>query len=113
MPVSITVREAAQQLLTSQNKDFLVIDNGTPAGTIGREQIIKAIAESGESGLVSDAMDKDLLFLDVNISIEEGLREFQLKGKRLALVTENNQLVGVVDTDNIAEFLMINKVRRR
>jgi Zn-dependent protease/CBS domain-containing protein len=113
MPGGITVREAAQQLLSSQNKDFLIIDNGKPVGTIGREQIIKAIAEAGENGSVNDAMDKDLLLLDINLSIEEGWREFQLRGKRLALVTENGQLAGVVDTDNIAEFLMINKVKRR
>lgn len=113
MPASATMREAAQILLTTQNKDFLVIENGKPIGSIDREQIIKAIAERGEASYVNDAMDTGLLVLDVKMPIEDAWHEFQAKGKRLALVVEHGEFVGVVDTDNIAEFLMINKAKSR
>ena len=113
MPGELTIREAAQQLLAGQNKDFLVIENGQPAGTIGREQIIQAIASLGETATVHQAMDRDILRLDANVSIEAAWREFVLKNKKLALVTEGNQLAGVVDIDNIAEFLMINRAKVR
>ncbi|MFZ5969992.1 MAG: site-2 protease family protein [Bacteroidota bacterium] len=111
MAGALTIREAAQQLLAGQNKDFLVIENNQPAGTIGREQIIRAIAELGETATVHQAMDKELLQLDINLSIEAAWREFVLKNKKLALVTDGGQLAGVVDTDNIAEFLMINRAK--
>jgi Zn-dependent protease/CBS domain-containing protein len=113
MSGTLSIREAAQQLLTTQNKDFLVIADNNPVGTIGREQIIRAIAEVGENATVSEAMDKELLLLDANVSIELAWQEFQVKNKQLALVTENNQLIGVVDIDNIAEFLMIGRARSK
>lgn len=111
MMAHFTIREAAQHLLATQNKDFLVIDEGKPVGSIGREQIIKAIAEQGETASVREAMDGELLVLDLQLSIEEAWKEFQIRNKRLALVLYNGQLAGTVDVDNIAEFLMINRAK--
>lgn len=113
MPAGTSVREAAQLLLTTQNKDFLVVENGKPIGSIGREQIIRAIAERGEASIVNDSMDADLLALDANLPIEDAWREFQVRGKQLALVVQQGDVIGVVDTDNIAEFLMISKAKSR
>lgn len=89
------------------------MNQGQPVGTLSQEEIIKALGEQGESTLVENAMDKNLLYLDAAISLEEGLKQLQLSKKSLALVTAQNALLGAVDAQNIAEFLMIKNAQSR
>ncbi len=108
----ITIREAAQQLLHGQNKNFVVVTNNQPVGTLSHSEIIKALAEQGEQSLVENAMDKELIYLDAGMSLEDGLKKMQLARKPLALVTSGPALIGVVDAQNIAEYLLIKKANR-
>ena len=113
LDATLTIREAAQQLLLGQNKSFVVMNQGQPVGTLSQEEIIKALGEQGESTLVENAMDKNLMYLDAAISLEEGLKQLQLSKKSLALVSSQNALLGAVDAQNIAEFLMIKNAQNR
>jgi len=109
LEANITIREAAQQLLHGQNKNFVVVTHNQPVGTLSHSEIIKALAEQGEQSLVENAMDKELIYLDAGLSLEEGLKKMQLTRKPLALVTSGQALIGVVDAQNIAEYLLIKK----
>lgn len=112
IPAEASIKEAAQQLLAGQNKFFLVVQNDRPVGTIGRDQIIRAIAEKGEASAVEDSMDRDMVVLAINTPIDEAWRQLQVRNKKLAVVVAENRLAGMVDEENIAEFLMINRAKQ-
>lgn len=107
--VTSTIREAAQRLLEEKTTNFLVIQNDLPAGSLSKEGILKALGEGGESTLVEDAMDKRLLYLNAKLSIHEALKEMNSQQHTLAMVTDQNHVIGVIDAHRIAEFLMTQK----
>jgi CBS domain containing-hemolysin-like protein len=58
-------------------------------------------------------MDKDLLYLDAELSLESALKELQRSKKHLALVSFQNTLLGAVDIQNVTEFLLIRSAKQK
>jgi Zn-dependent protease len=102
-----TIGMAADQLLKSQNKHFVVDRAGITEGAIGRDEIIRALEELGEEAPVGRAMRKDVLYLSPEMPIEEAWKKMQEQNQPFALVTSGGKLVGALDLDNIVEFVMI------
>lgn len=102
-----TIRSAADLLLQSQNKYFVVNSGGKPEGTLGRDEIIKALGEVDGQTPVRQAMRKDVMYLSPTMPIEEAWKMMQQQDQPFALVASNGEIVGALDTDNIAEFVMI------
>ncbi len=61
-----TVKTAVASVLNSQNKNFLIMEEGTPVGTLNRDQIIMALSKKGEEEFIYNVMDRNLIFLDAN-----------------------------------------------
>lgn len=104
-----TIREAAQRLLQEKTNNFLVIQNDLPVGSLSREGVLKALGEGGETTLVEQAMEKSLLYLNARLSIHQALKEMNSQQRSLALVTDQDHVVGVIDPHLIASFLMTQK----
>lgn len=102
-----TVLQAARKLLDSQNKNFLVTVDGRPAGTIGRDHIIKALGERGGDVAVAEIMDKKLVTLSPSMPLEDAWQVIQQNRKPLVLVMSGENLAGVIDDENMAEFILI------
>lgn len=105
--VHATIREAAAKLLDSQNKNFVVSDSGKPVGTLSRDQIIKALGERGDRISVNEVKDEHLIILTPEMPLEEAWQIMQQEKKPLMLVMSNGDLTGVVDQENMAEFILI------
>jgi Zn-dependent protease/predicted transcriptional regulator len=107
------IKTAIDLLLDSQSKTFLITENNEPIGTLNRDQIIIALSEKGENVVISSAMNKNLIYLDVE-TLLENIFELVYKNKtNLMLVMENNKLVGTLDTENLLEFLLIKGVKSK
>jgi Zn-dependent protease/predicted transcriptional regulator len=107
------IRTAIDLLLDSQSKIFLITENNEPVGTLNRDQIIMTLSEKGENALIHSAMNKNLIYLDVE-TLLENIFELVYKNKtNLMLVMENNELVGTLDTENLLEFLLIKGVKSK
>ena len=105
-----TIEQATQMMLNSQAKDFLVIDDGkTVAGTLSRNQIIKVLSESGRETPVSGAMDREVISVDPKMPLEEFFTKMRQYRDKIFPVIDNGNLVGVVDSENVMEFLMIRQ----
>ena len=102
-----SIKEAVATLLDSQNKDFLVISDGAPVGTLSRDQIIHALAEKGETASVSEFKDKDMYFLEPNMELDKAWNLMRLQKKPIMPVMSDGRLLGAVDQENIAEFILI------
>lgn len=70
-------------------------------------EIIKALSEQGESTIVGTIMNRELIYLDANLPLEEAYQLIQQSKTSLMPVLQNNILIGTLDTENILEFIMI------
>lgn len=101
------VQAAVNRLLATQNKNFVVMDNDRPVGTLSRELIIKALSETGNSAVIANVMNRELVTLEPGQSLDSVYRNIQQNRSELMLVIQNGRLLGVVDTDNVLEFIMV------
>ena len=108
-----TIQTAVKMLLNGQIKNFLVTENNNPTGTLSRNEIIKALTDQGEMEIIRNVMDRNLIFLKSDLPLEEAFQRAQQNKSNLMPVMENNQLIGVLDTENILEFIMINHSREK
>lgn len=107
------IREAVTKLLESQNKNFVVSHLGKPVGTLSRDQIIKALGQNGEEFTVNKVKDDDMVILPAEMPLEEAWLKIQQRKKPLMLVMAEGQLAGVVDEENLAEFILIQTARKQ
>lgn len=107
------IKTAIDLLLDSQSKIFLITENNEAVGTLNRDQIIMALSEKGENVVIHSAMNKNLIYLDVE-TLLENIFELVYKNKNnLMLVMEKNELVGTLDTENLLEFLLIRGAKSK
>ena len=102
-----TIATAVQMLLDSQCRTFLVTDGDTPVGVLTRAAIIQALSGGSNSSRVRGAMDPELLTLSPDMPLDKAFQKMQLQRKELMPVMEGGQLVGALDQENVAEFVMI------
>jgi Zn-dependent protease/CBS domain-containing protein len=102
-----SVKEAASILLSSQNKNFVVNHSGKPVGTLSRDEIIKALGDRGETVSVAEVKDQNMVFLSPEMPLEKAWQILQQEKKPLMLVMSDGELAGVVDEENLAEFILI------
>ncbi len=102
-----TIKEAAAKLLNSQNRNFVVDRLGKPVGTLSRDTIIKALGEQGEDIVVDKVKDESMVILSPDTPLEEVWQKLQQEKKPLMLVISEGVLQGVVDEENLAEFILI------
>lgn len=101
------VEIAVKQLLNGQCKNFLVISDGHPVGSLSRDEIIEALSNNGSKSTIDKVMNRDILKLNTNEPIEIAYQKMLANKNELATVYDNQQFVGVLDVDNILEFIMI------
>jgi len=102
-----TVREALNKLLTGAEHEFVVEENGAVVGTLTRSQLIQAVKEEKMQTPVTEIMSGEVKTFHVNDKLSEAYTELQKTRVPLYPVLENGRLAGVINTDNINEFIMI------
>lgn len=101
------IQVAVDMLLNGQTKNFLVLSGQRPVGTLNRDEIIKALSEKGKQELVRHAMNAKLQVFSPEDSVEQAYKKMMEEQVSLALVYAEENLLGVVDTENIVEFILV------
>jgi Zn-dependent protease len=107
-----SLHEAITQTLNSQKKNFLVMNDGEIAGTLGQTEIIRGLREKGEQIAVQEVMDKNVLYLPITLPVEDVLLKMQRETKTIAVVMNGTDMTGIVDIDNLVEFISIQGARQ-
>ena len=105
------VENAVKQLLNGQCKNFLVTSQNNPVGSLSRDEIIEALSNNGNRATIHAVMNKSPLRLSVQEPIEAAYQKMLGNKNGLAIVYDNQQFVGVLDLDNILEFIMIKNAQ--
>jgi Zn-dependent protease len=106
-----SMRDAACRLLNSQNKNFLVLREGTPVGIITRQDIITTLRTHGDQALVRDAIDTKLEYLNSGMPLDKAWSKMQSAHKPMMLVMDDGQIKGAVDEESIEELILIHTAR--
>ncbi|MBK6566127.1 MAG: site-2 protease family protein [Saprospiraceae bacterium] len=105
-----TIKDSIHDILNSQHKNFLIMDENTPVGTLNRNEIIDALSKGLETSPVGAVMNPGLISLDINTPLEEAFQLLQGQSN-LVPVFENGVLVGALDYENITEFILIKTIK--
>jgi Zn-dependent protease/predicted transcriptional regulator len=107
------IKKAIAILLESEHRKFLVTQNNKLVGTLNKNQIIKALSEEGEEEYIYNVMDRSLVYIDINTQLEKVIEQLYEKKGSVLIVNENDQLAGILDADNLSEFIMINSIKAK
>jgi Zn-dependent protease/predicted transcriptional regulator len=103
---------AVELTLAGSQKDFPVLDGERIAGVLTQAAVLRGLSELGPSGRVGQVM-LPAQTADVTASLASLLQAVQSSEARLVLITRGGRLAGLVDLDNIAEYLRIQKALAR
>lgn len=104
--------EAVKLVLDTQDKDFVVMDKEQLLGLVSVKQIVDSLDEPGEGVVVADIMSTDFPQLDPDQALDEVFEEMQAQKVTLWPVMKEGALIGLLNLDNLSEFIMIRKVLR-
>lgn len=98
---------AVELILSGTQTDFPVVDNGTVVGIVMRDDILSALSKNDPLVNIASLMRRDFEAADANEMLEPAFIRLQMCGCHTMPVTRGGELVGLLTTDNIGEFLMI------
>jgi len=102
---SATLSAAIDRILASTEQNFIVASNGEVQGVLFMEDLATALKSNGKGIKVSEVMDKDITILEASDPLTQGYRQLHRGRKNFFPVIDNGQIVGVLDMNNINEFL--------
>jgi Zn-dependent protease/CBS domain-containing protein len=107
-----TVADAVAHVLGGFQHDFPVLDGDRLVGVLAREDLFSALAAGGTAGTVGDIMRRKFETADPGEMLEHALTRLQQSGCPAMPVTRNASVVGVLTTDNVGEFVMVQAALR-
>jgi Zn-dependent protease len=105
------LQKAIDMLLDGQSTRFLVMEQGEVAGTLSRNDMVKALSEEGGHARIGDIMNRELSYFDAEMDLKDAFMKMQQHRHELVLVRKNGSFAGVVDLENMQEFIMLRSAR--
>lgn len=102
-----SLARAVELILAGSQQDFPVLDDGKVVGVVTREDVVAALAQQGQESPVSEVMRREFEMADASEMLEPVFMRLQACECRTLPVTRQGRLVGLITTDNVGEFLMI------
>ncbi len=98
--------------LAGKQKDFPVLDGSRVVGVAHQTAILRGLRDYGLEGRIADVMSEPLTadYRDDLASLLEALQ--QEPEARLVCILDRGKLIGIVDMENISEFLRIQAALR-
>ena len=103
-----TIRDAANMLLATSQQDFPVAHGGQIVGLLGRTALLRAMATDGPDSYVAGVMDRNYSTVEPDTDLAEVLPLMAQAGS-CALVMEGEQLLGLLTSENLSEFLLLRR----
>jgi Zn-dependent protease/CBS domain-containing protein len=102
-----TVRDALNKLLSTSEHDFIVENEDQVVGTLSRMQLIQAVKNEQIQVPVVEIMSQEFRSFNTKDKLSEAYTEIQKAPGSLFPVLDNGKLAGVINSDNINEFILV------
>jgi Zn-dependent protease/predicted transcriptional regulator len=107
-----SVTRITQLILAGSQHDFPVVEHDQVLGVVTRDDFLIALTRQGENLVVANVMRSNLPEIDSYEMVESALMRIQESGVPMLPVTHAGQLVGIITSENITEYLMISAALR-
>ncbi len=101
-----TLEDVIDIIIAGTERDFVVSENNRVAGIVNHSAIGKILRDKGRNVTVGEIMKTDFEVLSVDEELTEIYRKIMASNHDFFPVMENNRLAGVIDMNNINEFMM-------
>ncbi len=106
------LQRAVDLIIAGSQRDFPVLEDGRLAGVLTRESLVSALKDRGLASLVREAMTREFKTADPREMLEPAVLRLQGGDCPVLPVLHDRQLVGLLTTDNIGEYVMIRGALR-
>ena len=103
---------AVNEVLSGFQQDFPVLEGGVVVGVLTRSELMRALAAHGPESRVGDAMDREFAVTDPHEELEDAFARLRSCRCRTLPVVRGRELVGVLTTENVGEFMMVQSAMR-
>ena len=104
-----SLAHAVHHVLSGSQQDFPVVDQGVVVGVLTRSRMMSALASQGQGGSVAEVMDRDFQTADPSEMAHSAFQRLQECECRTLPVVRAGRLLGIVNSENLGEFLLIQK----
>jgi Zn-dependent protease/predicted transcriptional regulator len=106
------LERAVRLVLDGFQQDFPVVAAGRVVGVLTRAALLRALAERGPAAPVATAMQQDFRAASPDEPVEEVLTRLETCGCHAMPVVRGQELLGVLTTENVGEFVMVQTALR-
>lgn len=106
-----SLERVVQLVLRGSQQDFPVVDGERVAGVVTRDGLLRALAEKSEAR-VGEIMEREMATAEEDEMLEGAFQRLRESALHTMPVLRNGQLAGILTTENVGEFLMIQTARR-
>ena len=107
------ISRAVEVLLNGQENQFLVTDGIRVTGTVTRNDIIRGLTTQGEQAPIGKIAKPVVTWVRADQTIKDVRLRMIQRGITILPVGQDGILEGVIDIDNINEFLLIQQARKK
>jgi predicted transcriptional regulator len=102
-----TAGEGIDKLLSGSENNFLIEEAGQVKGIVSRNKLIDALRNHGNNVPLGQIMKTDFESFDAEAKLTDVFAHTRKDGNSLYPVMDHSKLVGVINTENINEFIMV------
>jgi Zn-dependent protease/predicted transcriptional regulator len=99
--------KAVALLLDSQEESFIVKDDGEVTGVLSKKEIIAGLSKFGNDVQVEKVMQTKIIKLHEEDKVNDVIDKFSDGSNTLMPVFNDKEMVGVLNLDNINEFVQV------
>jgi len=107
LKINEPLSNAVTILLDGQDESFIVKDDGQIKGTLSKKEIIDGLSKFGKEVSVDKVMQTNVVKLQMEDNVNEIMLKFSDGTQTLMPVIEGDEIVGVINLQNINEFVQI------
>jgi stage IV sporulation protein FB len=114
LPAWATLRDAAELLVASDQREFPVVDNtGAVEGILTRDDLVKGLSQKGADALARSALQAPSPPVSAGLPFDVALATLQSSGRSALPVIENGRLIGMLTKDNITDLVLVRRAVAR
>jgi Zn-dependent protease len=101
------VSRVVDYILTSYQPDFAVVLGGNLHGVVTRDDVMRTLSHRGDDPYVAEIMQRDVVQVDANESLEQVQERMGEQNTRLVAVHSSGRYLGLVSREDLKEALSV------
>jgi Zn-dependent protease len=113
LDVSDRLQRVVDLLMSGNQQDFPVLEQGLPIGVLSRSDLIVGLQRHGSDARVGEVVARDGLSAEAGEPLEDVFQRMREHQHRALPVVSEGRLVGLLTTENVSEMLLVQDALRR